>query len=403
VESAHRATIDPEPLLREGAAMLAAKSGLVATLVLPVLLALPAAHAAPAAGPPATAAGNKPASPAGATAKPSKTGTTASTGIAAAAATQAAEMAQAARRFLATMSPAQKQRAQRAFEDADRQSIKYIPLARTGVPLKALDPAQRQLAHALISSGLSEAAHTKVNQIMELEPVLAELERNPVRRDPENYYFWVFGEPGPKGRWGWKVEGHHVSLNFTIVDGAAVATTPTFFGANPAEVRSGPLTGRRVLHTEEDLARQLLLTFAEKDRGKVIFDAKAPPDIVTADRSQVTALPEVGVPVSAMSPAQRELLRQLLAEYAGGLAAPLAAQRLGRMEAGGFDKLRFGWAGGIERRQPHYYRISGPTFVLEYDNTQDGANHVHTVWRDFEDDYGRDLLREHLQQDHAAR
>jgi hypothetical protein len=386
--------------------MLAAKSGLVAILVLPVLLALPAAipsaHAAPAAGPP-EAPGNKPASPAGSAAKPNRAGTAASTGIPAAAATQAAEMAQAARRFLATLSPGQKQRAHHAFDDADRQSIKYIPLARTGVPLKALDPAQRQLAHALITSGLSEAAHTKVNQIMELEPVLAELERNPVRRDPENYYFWVFGEPGPKGRWGWKVEGHHVSLNFTIVDGAAVATTPTFFGANPAEVRSGALTGRRVLHTEEDLARQLLLTFAEKDRAKVIFDTKAPPDIVTADRSQVTPLPEVGVPVSAMSPAQRELLRQLLAEYAGGLAAPLAAQRLARMEAGGFDKLRFGWAGGVERRQPHYYRISGPTFILEYDNTQDGANHVHTVWRDFEDDYGRDLLREHLQQEHATR
>ena len=312
-------------------------------------------------------------------------------------------MAQAARRFLATLSPGQKPRGLHAFDDTDRQSIKYIPLARTGVPLKALDPGQRQLAHALIKTGLSELGYGKVTQIMELENVLAELERNPVRRDPENYYFWVFGDPGPKGRWGWKVEGHHVSLNFTIVDGSAVATTPTFFGANPAEVRSGALTGRRVLHSEEDLARQLLLSFAEKDRSKVIFDAKAPPDIVTADRPAVTALPEVGVTVAAMAPAQRELLRQLLAEYAGALPAPLAAQRIARLEAAGFDKLRFGWAGGVERRQPHYYRISGPSFVLEYDNTQDGANHVHTVWRDFADDYGRDLLREHLQQDHAAR
>jgi hypothetical protein len=319
------------------------------------------------------------------------------------AASQAVAMAQAAQRFLQALSPGQKSRAHHAFDDGDRQSIKYVPLARTGVPLKALDPAQRQLAHALIRAGIADAAYAKITQIMELENVLAEMERNPVRRDPENYYFWVFGDPGPKGRWGWKVEGHHVSLNFTIVDGAAVATTPTFFGANPAEVRTGALTGRRVLHAEEDLARQLVLSFADKDRGQVVFDAKAPPDIVTADRSAVTPLPEVGVAAAAMTAPQRELLRQLLAEYAGALATPLATQRLARMEAAGFDKLRFGWAGGVQPRQPHYYRIAGPTFVLEYDNTQDGANHVHTVWRDFADDYGRDLLREHLEQEHAAR
>jgi hypothetical protein len=330
-----------------------------------------------------------------------KTKTAAASAPGGTAATQALAMAQAAQRFLQSLSASQKSRGHHEFDDGDRQSLKYVPLARTGVPLKALDPAQRQLAHALIKSGIAEAAYAKITQIIELETVLAELERNPVRRDPENYYFWVFGDPAPRGRWGWKVEGHHISLNFTVVDGSLVATTPTFFGANPAEVRSGALTGRRVLHAEEDLARQLVLSFAEKDRGQVVFDAKAPPDIVTADRSAAAPLPEVGVAAAAMTKPQRELLRQLLAEYAGALAAPLAAERLARLEAAGFDKLRFGWAGGVHPRQPHYYRIAGPTFVLEYDNTQDGANHVHTVWRDFEDDYGRDLLREHLEKDHA--
>ena len=368
--------------MREGAAMTSPRPTYASLLLSVALLSVPAqGHAAAAA----VTAKAKAAAPA----------------TAATPTTQAAAMAEAARRFLQALSPGQKPRAHHAFDDADRQSLKYVPLARTGVPLKALDPAQRQLAHALIRSGIADAAYAKITQIIELENVLAEMERNPVRRDPENYYFWVFGDPGPKGRWGWKVEGHHISLNFTIVDGATVATTPTFFGANPAEVRSGALTGRRVLHTEEDLARQLVLSFAEKDRGQVVFDAKAPPDIVTADRSAVTPLPEVGVAAAALTAPQRELLRQLLAEYAGALAAPLAAQRLGRMEAAGFDKLRFGWAGGVQPHQPHYYRIAGPTFVLEYDNTQDGANHVHTVWRDFEDDYGRDLLLRHLEKEHA--
>ena len=318
-----------------------------------------------------------------------------------------AAMAEAARKFLQALSPGQKSRAQHAFDDGDRQSIKYIPLARTGVPLKALDTAQRQLAHALLKTGLAQAGYDKATKIMELDLVLAELERNPVRRDPENYYFWVFGDPvvGASGKgagkpWGWKVEGHHISLNFTIVDGALVAATPSFFGANPAEVRTGPMTGRRVLHAEEDLARELVLSFPEKQRAQVIFDAKAPPDIVTADHPIAAPLPEVGVLVSAMTPAQKELLRRLLAEYAGALPAPLATARLGAVDRAGFDKLRFGWAGGTERGRPLYYRVAGPTFVLEYDNTQDNANHAHTVWRDFAGDFGRDLLHEHLKEAH---
>ena len=351
---------------------------LVATLAASWAATLP-----PAAAAPSTVAG-KPPQPAEPSAAP-----------------PAAAMALAARRFLAGLTPAQKQRAQHGFDDSDRQSFKYVPMARTGLPLKSLDPAQRQLAHALLKTGLGEPGYRKATQIIELETVLAELERNPVRRDPENYYFWIFGEPGPKGRWGWKAEGHHLSFNFTVVDGNAVATVPTFVGANPAEVRSGALAGRRVLRAEEDLARQLVLSFPATDRAKVIFDQKAPPEILTTDKSQVTALPEVGVSAAALSGAQRELLRQLLAEYAGALPAPLAAQRLARLEAAGFDKLRFGWAGGVERGQPHYYRIAGPTFVLEYDNTQDGANHVHTVWRDFDGDFGRNLLREHLEKAHA--
>jgi hypothetical protein len=314
----------------------------------------------------------------------------------------AAAMAEAASKFLASLSPEQRKLAQHPFEAADRESLKFVPLARSGVPLKKLDPGQRKLALAMWRTGLGQAGQLKVTQIMELETVLAELEKNPVRRDPELYYFWVFGKPEAAGTWGWKAEGHHLSFNFTVVKGTAVATTPTFMGANPAEVREGPLKGRRVLRAEEELARELAQSFAARPGApnRVVFDEKAPPDILTSDHPQAEVLPAVGVEVAAMKPKQRELLRKLLAEYAAAMPTALAQQRLGRIDQAGFEKLRFGWAGSLERGQGHYYRIQGPTFLLEYDNTQTSANHVHTTWRDFNGDYGRDLLRDHRAQAH---
>jgi hypothetical protein len=311
-----------------------------------------------------------------------------------------AAMADAARKFLAALAPEQRKLAAHGFEAADRQSFEFVPQARSGLPLKLLRPEQRKLAHALLRTGLSAGGYQKVTNIIELETVLAELEKNPVRRDPELYYFWVFGTPEASGTWGWKMEGHHLSFNFTVVKGTTVVTTPTFMGANPAEVKQGPLKGRRSLKAEEDLARELVSSFDEATRAKVVFDKEAPPDILTGDRSQVEPLPAVGLPVSGMKPAQRELLRKLLAEFAATMPAALAEQRLKKIEQAGFDKLRFGWAGGLARGDKHYYRVQGPSFLLEYDNTQSDGNHIHTVWRDFQGDYGRDLLRDHRAASH---
>jgi hypothetical protein len=310
-----------------------------------------------------------------------------------------AAMAEAARGFLAALDPEQRKLAEHPFTAEDRESFVFVPRARSGLPLKKMNPAQRKLALALWRSGLSQAGNLKVSQTMELEKVLAELEKNPVRRDPELYYFWVFGKPEAKGTWGWKAEGHHLSFNFTVVNGTAV-TTPTFMGANPAEVREGPLKGRRVLRAEEELARDLMKSFDDKTRPQVVFDDKAPPDILTSDQSHAEAPARKGITVSAMKPAQRELLRKLLAEYAATMPAKLAQERLARIDQAGFDKLMFGWAGSLERGQGHYYRIQGPTCLIEYDNTQTNANHIHTTWRDFGGDYGRDLLREHRAQSH---
>jgi hypothetical protein len=312
-----------------------------------------------------------------------------------------AAMADAAVKFVASLTPEQKKRALYGWEDQTRYDFHFVPMERSGVPLKMLSPEQRALAHALLKTGLSQAGYLKVTQIIELENVLAEIEKNPVKRDPEKYHFWIYGTPEARGTWGWKAEGHHVSLNFTVVKGTAIATTPTFMGSNPGEVREGPLKGRRVLRAEEELGRELALSFDEKTSAKVIIDAKALPDILSFDKSKVDPLASAGVAAGSMTAKQKELLRKLLAEYAGAMPPALAAERLGRIEKAGFDKVQFAWAGGLKPGDAHYYRLQGPTFLVELDNTQNNANHVHTVWRDFERDFGRDLLREHLKAAHT--
>ena len=187
-----------------------------------------------------------------------------------------------------------------------------------------------------------------------------------------------------------------MSLHFTVVNGTLVAGAPTFFGSNPAEVRDGPKKGTRVLALEEDAARALLESLDATQRGSAIIDSTAPNDIVTVANVKIDPLSPVGIPASALSAGQRRLLKQLVDVYAGHMADDIAADRLARIEKAGWDHVAFAWAGGLERGQKHYYRVQGPTFLIEYDNTQNDANHIHSVWRDFKDDFGADLLREHV-------
>ncbi|MDX2021788.1 MAG: DUF3500 domain-containing protein [Deltaproteobacteria bacterium] len=312
----------------------------------------------------------------------------------------AAAMAKAADNFVAALSAEEKARAVFAFDVPGRTEWHFIPKDRTGLPIKAMSPQQRTLAHALLKTGLSVPGYAKAKLIMTLETVLRDMEKDPIKRDPEKYWFSVFGTPTPAGNWGWKVEGHHISLNFTIVNGHLVATSPSFLGANPGEVREGPMKGTRALGTEEDEGRKFLMSLSDELRAKAIFDQTAPPEIVTGPASEVKPLPEVGISAASLDAKHKSTLVALLGVFAGTLNPALAAERLAKVKAAGADKLRFGWAGGIKRGDPHYYRISGPTFLVEYDNTQNGANHVHTIWRDFNGDFGRDLLREHLNNAH---
>ncbi len=315
-------------------------------------------------------------------------------------ATPAAAMADAARAFLAALTPEQKKRAAWPWDDASRSEWFFIPKDRAGLPLHLMDAKQKQLAMALFRSGVGPSGYEKGTQIMALENVLREIEKDPVKRDPEKYHLWVFGKPDPKGTWGWKFEGHHISLNFTIVKGSLIATTPAFLGSNPAEVREGPQKGKRVLKAEEDLGRELLMSFDEKTRAQLVYDAKAPADVLTAAASKVEPLPKAGLQVKQFSKAQKDLVRKLLREYADLMPEKLAAERMARVEKAGLDNIGFAWAGGAKRGDPHYYRLQGPTFLVEYDNTQNNANHAHSVWRDFTGDFGRDLLAEHLKTAH---
>jgi TonB family protein len=309
----------------------------------------------------------------------------------------AAVMAETANKFIASLTPEQKAKASFEFGDAQRFDWHFIPRDRKGVPLKDLDENQRKLAMEFMKSGLGAAGYQTATTIMSLEPVLAQME-GPNRRfprDPELYYFSIFGTPSAKDPWGWRVEGHHVSLNFTVVKGELVSNTPLFFGANPAEVREGERKGLRALAGAEDKGRDLITALDEKQRAVAIFDKTAPGDIISMNKRKADPLNPEGVSAGQLNKEQKALLEKLLDEYLSRMPQDIADERSKKLRAAGFDKIYFAWAGGINKGDPHYYRIQGPTFLVEYDDTQNNANHIHSVWRDFNGDFGDDLLREH--------
>jgi hypothetical protein len=305
-------------------------------------------------------------------------------------------MAAAAKSFLASLTSGARTRAMLPFEGEERRNWHFVPRARKGTPLKDLDAAQRRKAEDLLKTGLGERGYTEAMGVLALEGVLQE--REGPSRDPGLYYVSIFGTPSAADPWGWRVEGHHLSLNYTVVPGRGVATSPAFFGANPAEVREGPLKGLRPLAAEEDRARAFLQGLDLAQREQAVFDKAAPRDIVTGADRKVSPLRPTGIPARALREPQREQLADLLDVYLSRMAPELALDRARRLREAGFERVYFAWAGGFDRGQPHYYRIQGPTFLVEYDNTQDGANHIHTVWRDFQGDFGEDLLSRHYRE-----
>ena len=317
-----------------------------------------------------------------------------------------ANMANAANKFLSSLTAEQKQVAAYAFDNlAERERFGFVPTEmhpRVGLTIEKMTAPQREAAHNLLKAGLSQKGYMTTTSIMELETILNAIENPPgsnppkLERNPLKYFVWVFGTPSAKGTWGWKVEGHHVSLNFSIVNGSMVASSPHFFGSNPAEVMDGPKKGLRVLGYEEDPARELVTSLTEPQRTKAVFSTTAPNDIVTRNESTVKPLSPTGVAASELQPKQRDTLMRIVDAYISVMAPDIAADRMAALKKGGLDSITFAWAGEFERGKKHYYRVQGPTFLIEFDNTQNNGNHVHSVWRDFNGDFGRDLLREHL-------
>jgi hypothetical protein len=311
-----------------------------------------------------------------------------------------ANCAHAAEKFLSSLDAPQKTKAALPFSDPERENFRYTPRDRAGLPLKEMTGAQQAAAIQLLNSALSEKGLLKATQIMALEGVLAELENDPVRHDPTRYFVAVFGTPGdPKG-WGWRFEGHHLSVNITLVDGKGVSVTPSFLGSNPGEVRAGSKKGLRVLAAEEDLARGLATTLLAAGKTQVIFSEKAPAEILSFESRHATALDPVGIPASDLTPIQRSALLTLLSEYTGRFRPEISATDMAKIKAAGLENIRFGWAGSLKLGEAYYYRIQGPTFLMEAANVQNEANHVHATWRDFTGDFGRDLLGEHFRHGH---
>ena len=309
-------------------------------------------------------------------------------------------MADSANKFLESLSAEQKAKAAFSFDDQERFNYHFVPLPRKGLPLKEMSEQQKQLALAFLRAGTGASGYQKATTIISLEPILAEIE-GPKRqhpRDPGLYYVSIFGTPSSKSTWGWRFEGHHMSLNFTVVRGELVSNTPFFFGSNPAEVRQGPQKGLRALGPEEDHGRALITALDEKQRAVAIFDKEAPKDILSFDHRKADPLKPEGIAAAKLSKEQKALLTRLIDEYLLRMPADIAEERSKKLKGAGLDKVHFGWAGGVNKGDLHYYRVQGPTFLIEYDNTQNNGNHIHSVWRDFNGDFGTDLLQAHYRE-----
>ena len=321
----------------------------------------------------------------------------------------ATSSADAARQFLAALTPEQRSKAAFTFDDQERFDWWFIPRLRKGLMIEDMTPAQQQLATKLLASGLSAKGVRETEQIRSLELILKDLEakdpppRNPnvyAVRDPGAYYVSIFGTPGAKDPWGWRFEGHHISVNFTIVNGAISAWSPEFRGANPAEVMDGPQKGLRVLAGPEDKAFALLHALDAKQRQTAVLQTQTPRDIITSNKRNAELLSPAGLMAAEMTASQKKMLHDLLDEYTSRMAEDVAAERMRRIDAAGFDKIGFAWVGADALHEPHYYRVQGPTFLIEFDEVQGNANHIHSVWREFTGDWGEDVLKRHYETSH---
>lgn len=302
-------------------------------------------------------------------------------------------MAEAANKLLSGLSDELRAKTTFTFDDPVRLSWHFYPVTpepRKGAVLKAMTAKEKELVKDLLRAGTSKEGYDQALNVIALENILRDIENTEWAkkfRDSDLYYVSVFGKPAKTGKWGWRIEGHHLSLNYVIDDGKVIASTPIAFGANPGEVMSGPHKGLRALMKEEDLARQLYTSLEPASRKKATISAKAPFDILTEMNVQPRRLPAEGLARASMDSRQQQVLDQLVKLYANRHPADVSTRLQKEIAEAGADKVVFGWAGPPEPGQPHYYRIQGPTFVIEYCNAQNRANHIHSLWRSYLGDF----------------
>ena len=305
--------------------------------------------------------------------------------------------------FLKLLDDAQAAKARYSYEDDERFNWHFVPRERNGIPFKEMSEKQRQAALSLLKTSVSEQGYQKASNIMALENVLREVESRPADdtyRDPVNYSITIFGDPGADKLWGWRLEGHHISLNFSSADGQIVSSTPTFWGSNPAIVRSGRERGKQVLKQETDLGFTLVNSLNMDQMKIAVFSPKAPADIITGNNRKAEMQEPKGLGYSDMTDQQKKLLMQLLNVYVKNYQLGFSKRLMEKIEKAGIENLSFAWAGSLQPGAGHYYRIQGPMLLIEYDNTQNNANHVHTVVRDLTNDFAEDILKEHYRKEH---
>ncbi|WP_428668716.1 DUF3500 domain-containing protein [Reyranella sp.] len=308
----------------------------------------------------------------------------------------AQRIADAANRFLAGLDDAQRKQAVIAFDSGNRLDWHYIPRSRRGLSLGEMKPAQRETAQALFATVLNERGLQAVENVRIVEGVLREQQGS--FRDPDRYYVSIFGTPG-RFPWGWRLEGHHLSLNVALPAAGHVSATPFFIGSHPATVRDGPHKGLRPLGPAEDLARQLMASLTEEQRRSAIIAERSFGEIVASPGRERDLAQPAGLALSAMDGTARNLVEALIDRFVGALAPDLAAAQKQRVIEQELGRFRFAWAGPLAPGQAHYFRVHGPVTLIEHDNTQNNANHIHSVWRDLTADFGNDALAEHYRRD----
>jgi hypothetical protein len=319
----------------------------------------------------------------------------------------ARRIGEAVTRWLDTLDVGQRSHAVFPFDSPERFAWDYRPGPRRGLPLAEMTETQRASGMAIVDAAMSPRGAGEVRAIIALEPILGELERAAghgwIDRDPELYWFAVFGDPSGEAPWGWRLGGHHVAVGSTLADGRVVGSAPSFLGANPATVPAGPLAGRRAIAGEEILARALLTSLSPAQRAIAVVDPVAPPDILSGNgrRADLRDVP-AGIRHDQLETAQQGGIERLIRHYLDRSATAIAEGEWSRVRTADLASVSFAWAGQDVPGRGHYYAVRGPNLLIEYDNTQNGANHIHSVWRDPVNDWGEDLLAEHYRLDHRA-